>query len=316
MNLSVILDTIISVIAVVILLSIICSTLFELIGRFTRNRSKVLWGAIEKALYDPGLAKNYADLLYAHPQIQSMHRTTLDKPSYLSPEVFANTLVYVVIKEYEKDHLVYDWKKKKYLLPQNIVNQNDLQRFYSAVSALEFTQFGELVKSFTSSTSSLDEVKANMVKWYNGYMDRVAGWYKRKTQKWLLLIGLIIAISLNADLIQISKRIYSDATIRKDLVPLAESLGKQEAWDPSDKTNKEIIDDLKNNYSTLKNSGIPMGWSEDIDDNFPGGFWLSLLGWILTALVVSRGAPFWFSVLKSVLNLRSTGRSNYKNSEK
>jgi hypothetical protein len=37
--------------------------------------------------------------------------------------------------------------------------------------------------------------------------------------------------------------------------------------------------------------------------------WLfpKLLGWLLTALAISLGAPFWFDLLKKVINIRGAG---------
>jgi hypothetical protein len=38
-----------------------------------------------------------------------------------------------------------------------------------------------------------------------------------------------------------------------------------------------------------------------------GGFLLVLLGWIVTGVATSLGAPFWFDALKNILNVRSAG---------
>ena len=37
-----------------------------------------------------------------------------------------------------------------------------------------------------------------------------------------------------------------------------------------------------------------------------------LLGWLLTAIAVSLGAPFWFDMLKKIVNLRAAGREPQK----
>ena len=34
-----------------------------------------------------------------------------------------------------------------------------------------------------------------------------------------------------------------------------------------------------------------------------------VLGWLLTALEASLGAPFWFDVLKKIITVRSAGRA-------
>jgi hypothetical protein len=40
-----------------------------------------------------------------------------------------------------------------------------------------------------------------------------------------------------------------------------------------------------------------------------GAFWRHLLGWIVTILAISIGAPFWFDLLNRFVNLRSAGRA-------
>jgi hypothetical protein len=38
--------------------------------------------------------------------------------------------------------------------------------------------------------------------------------------------------------------------------------------------------------------------------------WLArLLGWMLTILAISLGAPFWFDMLNKLVNVRSAGKS-------
>lgn len=44
-----------------------------------------------------------------------------------------------------------------------------------------------------------------------------------------------------------------------------------------------------------------------IQDNGTTGFFRSVLGWLITGLAVSLGAPFWFDLLKNVINLRGAG---------
>jgi hypothetical protein len=45
--------------------------------------------------------------------------------------------------------------------------------------------------------------------------------------------------------------------------------------------------------------------SKEVYDDFDGGS--SILGWILTALALSLGAPFWFDLLNKFINIRAAG---------
>src|SRR3954467_10984889 len=67
----------------------------------------------------------------------------------------------------------------------------------------------------------LDKVRANIENWYNGTMDRVSGWYRRRTQTILFLIGLGAAAALNVDAITIAKRLNNDKALRQAAVAQA-----------------------------------------------------------------------------------------------
>ena len=49
---------------------------------------------------------------------------------------------------------------------------------------------------------------------------------------------------------------------------------------------------------------FPMGWGPEADRRIP----LVLAGWVLTALALSMGAPFWFDALNKLNIVRSAGR--------
>ena len=63
--------------------------------------------------------------------------------------------------------------------------------------------------------------------------------------------------------------------------------------------------------NNLTNVGVPIGWSESqwqyLRD--PGHLFSAVLGWFLTGLAASLGAPFWFDTLQRFINVRSNGRS-------
>ncbi|HEX8693619.1 MAG TPA: hypothetical protein VF746_14445 [Longimicrobium sp.] len=77
--------------------------------------------------------------------------------------------------------------------------------------------------------------------------------------------------------------------------------------------------------SQLDSMELTLGWTReqarnaglwrvgaDAPDWFPfdrWGFWLKLLGVLLTAIAISLGAPFWFDLLNKVISIRAAGRS-------
>jgi hypothetical protein len=49
-----------------------------------------------------------------------------------------------------------------------------------------------------------------------------------------------------------------------------------------------------------------IGWRRPFVDNFN---LTTPVGWLLTILAVSMGAPFWFDILNKVMNVRYAGKS-------
>src|ERR1700756_95186 len=69
--------------------------------------------------------------------------------------------------------------------------------------------------------AQLQRFQKNLEDWYNDAMDRVAGWYKRYTQKVLLIVGLLIAIAFNVNSISIVHLLWVDRDIREGMVNAA-----------------------------------------------------------------------------------------------
>ncbi len=139
-------------------------------------------------------------------------------------------------------------------------------------------------------------------------MDRVSGWYKYRTQWVLFWIGLVLAIALNANTVRIAKQLSVDTTLRQSIVAAAQS-----AKQPDSKSGKPIeeqIQQAQTQVSAIENLGIPLGWtpSPKIDLQV-------LLGWFLTAVAVSLGAPFWFDTLNKIMVVRSTVKPREKSRE-
>src|SRR5205807_1668393 len=83
---------------------------------------------------------------------------------------------------------------------------------------------------------------------------------------------------------------------------------------------KMSYDDAK---AALGKLNLPIGWTgwtpsfwppPDLAD-FPKQFVFPWLGWLLTAIAASLGAPFWFDILNKVMVIRSTVKPHEKSPE-
>jgi hypothetical protein len=118
----------------------------------------------------------------------------------------------------------------------------------------------------------------NIEHWFDDNMERASGWYRRRAQLWNLGLAVFVTIATNADTLHLLQRFWSEPALR--------------AAPPS----------------TLLQLGPVIGWSAET--LHPGTLgWLSrLVGWLLTILAVSLGAPFWFDILNRAVNLRNAAR--------
>ena len=181
--------------------------------------------------------------------------------------------------------------------------------------------------------SDINQARASIEGWYNDAMDRVSGWYKRRTHKILILIGLVAAAFLNVDTIGISKALWYNDTLRTSVVAAAESYVKPPTSTPQNAAAGNTTEDpekqaaiARQKISTIRGEidklSLPIGWDSSAPEGDPRrfpdggyGWFLKVLGIIFTALAVSQGAPFWFDLLNKFIVIRSTIKPHEKSPE-
>jgi hypothetical protein len=65
---------------------------------------------------------------------------------------------------------------------------------------------------------------------------------------------------------------------------------------------------VRNQNVLLHSTGLPLGWTPGRWDSIFAGFWsfcVKFVGLLITAILISFGAPFWNDVLKSLFGIRS-----------
>jgi hypothetical protein len=381
-----IIETAIGLVFVYLLLSMVCSALQEWIATLLGLRAKTLFEGISKMLCGD---VNLRDQIYAHPLIDGLSRKSwLDKllkrtarPSYISPSTFSKAFIAVAAG------------------PQALVADANPTKASNGQPLHANTQ--ELIATFRAITpGSIDGVRKNVEEWYNDAMDRVSGWYKRKTQGILLILGLAVAIAFNADTIMLARAFWADPNLRAGVVTAAQQYVKDHPNgidSPSIATNAQISSsatasgdqtspgDIASNYPSttdekpsaapaaepaytaqqveraeqqyhaasaylqqtnneawtqLTNLKVPIGWcsggepsgstfqqatsepeadgEEAEETGLPctpdrqlprdrSAWLLKISGLLITMIALSQGAPFWFDLLKKVVNLRLAG---------
>jgi hypothetical protein len=272
-----ILDVAIGVISLFLLLSLICSAANELIEALWKNRCRDLEkGIIELVGGGPG--SDFVSQIYNHGVVNSLFRGNYgtaprrDLPSYIPAANFALALLSVVKGTDEAR------------LPGNV---------RSALASFRKTAGNDEAK-----------LQKSIEDWYNSAMDRVSGWYKRRTQMIIFVLGCILAVLANADCIQYAQRLSKDASLRQSAVAFAEAAAKKD----NSKEDTKPMDQIKTAIGSLEGIGLPIGWAQH-PVGLKGVGWAIYdhgVGWLLTAMALSLGAPFWFDTLNRIMVIRSS----------
>jgi hypothetical protein len=101
----------------------------------------------------------------------------------------------------------------------------NLDDWRKAAALIDNQKIQDAVRSaFELGGGDLDAARANLEIWYNGTMDRVSGWYKRRSQRTLFLVGLFIAVGLNIDAITVVRELSESSALRAAALAAAEKV--------------------------------------------------------------------------------------------
>lgn len=76
--------------------------------------------------------------------------------------------------------------------------------------------------------------------------------------------------------------------------------------DQVEQCEAELREGISRRLSYAEGLGLPLGWSnEDLPWHDLHALLLKFLGWLMTALAICIGAPFWFDLLNRLANIRS-----------
>jgi len=175
-------------------------------------------------------------------------------------------------------------------------------------SAVDSTAWKQLLSPLAAEAGGdIKRLRLELELQFEQMMDRVSGWYKRRAQWFMLLYGFFLAVTLNVDALEMTSRFWTDSVMRAAVVASATDLEKRTNGDPQ-KMEKELqaLKELQN-----LPVGWPTRWADDksgSSDNEPKYFMFSLIGWFITALAASLGAPFWFDAIGKLVSLKGAGK--------
>ena len=303
-------DVALGLIFMFFLLSIICSTVNELIAALFRWRAGLLEQGVRSMLTGErkaGRSDALLDELARHPliygKVSSVRKGILPSrqfPSYMNAKTFALTFLDTVAPP-PRDQEVpsHDVLARARAFAMKPNTPEEIRRPLLAF----LDQAGDDVARFRTSVET----------WFDLTMDRVSGWYKRRTQIALVVIALIVTLLANADAVQVGRALWNDDAVRASVVAQAQqAAAKGQATPDVGKGVSDTADTLSQQVSDVRDLQLPLGWSTDPKDPrwFDSGWGAAgkVFGLIATTLALTLGAPFWFDLLGRVSRLRTTGK--------
>ena len=315
-----VLEVAIGLVLMYLLLSLICSSIREGIEAIWKSRAGDLQRGIGELLQDrkgDGLAK----ALYEHPLVYGLFKgeytpgKTGKLPSYIPSRNFAVALLDIVARGPSTPPGAAAGAPAGAPAAAAIASTAlTVDSLRAAVATLPNAHVQRaLLTAIDTAHGDLERAQANVAAWFDSSMDRVSGWYKRRTQAIIFGVGLALTVVVNADSLTVVESLVQDDAIRKAVIAEAGAI-------PRDKPPTSA--DAKNRYEELKGLGFPVGWklaadcglkciATTVKDQAPA----HIPGWLITAFAISLGAPFWFDLLKKFMEVRSTFKPKEKTSE-
>ena len=221
---SIYLDTAIAVFFVFLLFSVIGYVVQEWWAALKEKRAKMLEVSLHVAFNDK-LNKDFGTLMYEHPQIDLLREEQNRLPSYIPAENFASALIDLVGNQSREISFVPDesGKLKEVKYPSSD-KTDSLEHFRDGVTKMNYSDVKLLLESFLANTSSQRELRTNIEGWFNRYMDRVSGWYRRDVRASLRVIAAILVVVFNIDALYLVQTVFQNSQLRASLIAGAENV--------------------------------------------------------------------------------------------
>jgi len=181
-----------------------------------------------------------------------------------------------------------------------------LQRVTEILLELE-TSHPELGASVRHGMALLQGAKsafvARMNAWFDQTIDRVSDRFTFTTRGITFVMGVLLAFAVQLDTPLLVNRLATDPQLRASMVQQAVSLDLQQH--EFDKVPSGERWQVLNKLASTDLVPVPESFAE-WQANWTGkGLHPNPMGVLLSAILLSFGAPFWYSALKNVLQLRS-----------
>jgi hypothetical protein len=162
---------------------------------------------------------------------------------------------------------------------------NDFTQLGDDINNIKNRQLKMLLRGIydraSKASDQFESFKTELTVWFDSAMNRISGTYKRKSQLWCFVIAFVFAAMFNIDTINLFSTLWEHPSLAAQIGTPSGNLG-----------NVDAIKGLNT---------LPIGWNSEFHFYY-------IIGWCITATAALFGAPFWFDLLKQVVQLRGTGK--------
>jgi hypothetical protein len=281
-----------AIIGIYILLALIASNITESISALLDKRGGALFAGVQALVGEATLAK----ALYGNALMTSLSgpENGTDKlfrreplPSYVP----ARTFTLAFLDEVRKSQTTAA-DGAPMSLPDLVATPDVLLK--DLIARIGGLPDGHLKQILTAAVQSSDQTYESLLKsidtMFDESMQRVSGWYKRWSQVFVAIFGLLLVVGLNIDTVALVHLLANNPTQAQALAASAQQLKPGE-------TSNGLINAL---------GAVPLGWS--FPAQITGGWvFMKIYGLLMSWFAVMLGAPFWFDVLKRFVPIRMTG---------
>lgn len=254
----------------------------------------------DEAQANANAAVAFVERVYQSSSVAGLAAAAKEKPSYIPAKSFASAVLSILQGDMDNGNGEAQ--------TDTAANAETLE---SVLETLPNDLRDQLKEIARRTGEDIVAIQAGLEDWFDSAMDRASGVFKRWSQWILIAVATVIIVAFNVDAIDIGTTLWTSEEVRTEIavsagVPLDANTEQPE-------TAGEAID----RAATVL---APFGWNEPICTVADGeacgpvdyvtGFVAAAtghaLGWLITILLVSLGAPFWYQALSKLVAVRGS----------
>ena len=162
------------------------------------------------------------------------------------------------------------------LIGQMGLEPNSVISIMAGLRNIKNPYFRKVMETVLSTSRTLDEAEQQLTSWFNDGMSRASDAFSRYMGLLSLGVGLLLALILNADTVQLARSLWSDPALRFTVASAAQQYSNQNitvqtgvsrATPTPEPDSSEVIEEIGNNIAAAQTTvdqlvslNLPIGW--------------------------------------------------------